>query len=78
MIERWMKISDILKIWQHIYNQAGRLLENTIHEYLHKLKIEKDFLGPNSYGHLFLHCNIIYKKMEMTIKLIDGNWLNKP
>lgn len=77
VIERWMKISDTLNIWQHIH-KAGRLLENTIHEYLHKLKMEKDFLGPNSHGHLFLHYNIIYKKMEMTIKLIDGNWLNKP
>lgn len=74
-----MKISDIPKIWKHIH-KAGRVLAETIHEYLHKFKMGKDFPGPNLYGqgHLFLLIsNITYKKMEMTIKPIGGDELNK-
>lgn len=72
-----MKISDIPKIWKHTH-KAGRMLEETIHESLHKFKMGKDFLGPNVYGqgHLFLLIsNITYKKMEMTIKPIGEDEL---
>lgn len=39
-----MEISDILKIWKHMH-KAGRVLEETIHEYLYKPKMGKDFLS---------------------------------
>lgn len=70
-----MEISDILKICKHTH-KAGRVLEEIVHEYLHKFKMGKDFLGPNLYeqGHLFLFIsNITYKKMEMTRKAIGGD-----
>lgn len=68
-----MEISDILKIWKHTH-KAGRVLEKPIHACFYRLKIGKDVLGPNSlaHRHLFLHCNIVHKKMETRIKSIEG------
>lgn len=42
-----MKISDILKIWKHTH-KAGWVREEITHEYLCKLRVEKDVVGPIS------------------------------
>ena len=57
MIERDenFRHTEDLEMYTH---KAGRVQEETIYEYSYKLKMGKDFLGPNLYeqGCLFLHC----------------------